>query len=214
MPVLGSCVLSANVSPRLPPTVNARPISPASSRIFGSRKPFATVLLQLDFTTLLRERARAAKQRRKTITQGAPTNVVACADVRTGASLQDPSEVGDQQAAINGTIAIELFSTIRRERSTVRLQIVQALFVCGIDYAGTPDGAAAKATLISAAEEIKAPVTLAIRSYLTIRGVPVATRRHRRSRSGLGSNRFLNIGRHGMRGVVTVECRGGNGSCL
>ena len=48
---------------------------------------FETVLLQLDFTALLRERTRMATPRRKAIIYGAPTNAVACADVRAGTNL-------------------------------------------------------------------------------------------------------------------------------
>ena len=45
--------------------------------LLGLRRLFETVLLQLDFTALLRERTRMATPRRKAIANGIPTNVVA-----------------------------------------------------------------------------------------------------------------------------------------
>jgi len=168
-----------------------------------SRNPLGTVFLQLDFTALLRERTRMAKPRRKAIAYGTPTNAVACTDVRAGANLQDPSIADDDQGAINATFSIKSF-TSTGERSAAILQMLEALFVFRVDYAGTPDGTAAKATLGSAVEQAKTPVTSAVHSYLTIQGVPVDTHCHWSSCLGLGTVGFFGVGWHVKKGVGGV----------
>jgi hypothetical protein len=105
--------------------------------------------------------------------------------------LQDPSIARNGKAAINAAIGITCF-TITRKTLASLLQTLKALFALGIDHTGTPDGPTAyvrngvsqdtreasphtKATLLSASAQAMAPVTLVVRSYLTIIGVPVAT---------------------------------------
>ena len=125
------------------------------------RKPVETFLLQLDFTTLLRERTRVAAPRRKAIVCGTPTDSVACTDVRASGNLnayrlgdstcdqpptptylQDPSIAGNEQGAMNATVGIVSF-TPTRERSFSIMQMLEALFAFGVDHAGTPDRPAA-----------------------------------------------------------------------
>ena len=108
-----------------------------------------------------------------------------------------PRIAREDQATKDGTISIESF-TSTRERCAVTLQMVEALFVLGIDHAGTPGGPATfqrkriskiirkfdqasrhtKLALISAVQQTKAPVTLAVNSYLTIQRVSVSTHCH------------------------------------
>jgi hypothetical protein len=163
--------------------------------LLGVRIPFETVLLQLDFAALLRERTRMATHGHKAIAiiaYGTPTNAVACTDLRAVANLQDPSIANDEQGGVNATIGGHSF-TSTLERSASLLQMSEALFAFGVDHAGTPNGTAESATRRSAVEQAKAPVTSAVHSYLTIQGVPVATHCHWCSWLGLGTDTFFNV---------------------
>jgi len=117
-----------------------------------------------------------ATHRCKAISNEAPTNVVAGARFRAVTNLQDPTQPTTQgQNGIDATAAIN-WMTPTGERSTSSLQMLEALLAFGIDDAGTTEGPAAKATLRKAVAQAIAPVTLTVPSYLTIQGVPVATR--------------------------------------